>query len=144
MRFNGEWLLGADGVLRPVLLAEVRLPDGSWRAAHFLVDTGADHTVFEPDLTAAFSATGAPAVQLEGIAGAIASQPVQTAIRLTDEQGNRINLPGTFAGLVGATNLDLGILGRDVLNHFACIVDRPGDVVCLLYPRHRDRIEVTP
>jgi hypothetical protein len=29
MRFNGEWLLGADGVLRPVLSAEVLLPDGS-------------------------------------------------------------------------------------------------------------------
>lgn len=46
MRIDGEWLLFDDGVTRPVIRGLVLTGDGSWLAAEFLVDTGADRTVF--------------------------------------------------------------------------------------------------
>lgn len=46
MRINGEWLLFDDGVRRPVIRGEILTGAGSWEAAEFLVDTGADRTVF--------------------------------------------------------------------------------------------------
>jgi hypothetical protein len=33
--------------------------------------------------------------------------------------------------------LDLCVLGRDILDLFAVIIDRPGKVVCLLSQKHR-------
>ena len=46
MRINGEWLLFDDGVMRPVIRGEILTGGGSWQPAEFLVDTGADRTVF--------------------------------------------------------------------------------------------------
>jgi hypothetical protein len=34
----------------------------------------------------------------------------------------------------------MSVLGRDIINLFALIVDRPQDIVCLLGQRHRYRI----
>jgi hypothetical protein len=45
MYISGEWLL-CDGVVRPVIRGEVLASDGSWQRVVFLVDTGADQTVF--------------------------------------------------------------------------------------------------
>jgi len=36
----------------------------------------------------------------------------------------------------------MSVLGRDILDLFAVIVDRPGDVVCLVGQRHRYQIVV--
>jgi hypothetical protein len=47
MRIYGEWLLCDDSVLRPVIRGEILESDGTWHpVADFLVDTGADRTVF--------------------------------------------------------------------------------------------------
>jgi hypothetical protein len=47
MRIDGEWLLCDDSVLRPVIRGEILESDGTWHpVADFLVDTGADRTVF--------------------------------------------------------------------------------------------------
>jgi len=40
MRFNGEWLQCDDGVVRPVMRAEIEAHGGAWRAMELLVDTG--------------------------------------------------------------------------------------------------------
>ncbi len=40
MRFNGEWLQCDDGIVRPVLRAEIETNSGSWRALELLVDMG--------------------------------------------------------------------------------------------------------
>ena len=37
-----------------------------------------------------------------------------------------------FAAFTQTESLDMRVLGRDILNLFALIVDRPRDVVCLL------------
>src|SRR5438105_13844737 len=52
MRIDGRWTLFDDGASRPVIWGEIRTGDGSWLKAPFLVDTGADRTVFSaPTLT---------------------------------------------------------------------------------------------
>jgi hypothetical protein len=45
MRIDGEWLVGDDGISRPVIRGEMLAADGSWVRVPFLLDTGADRTV---------------------------------------------------------------------------------------------------
>src|SRR5688572_15020180 len=46
MRIDGVWHLCDDGIVRPVIRGEILACDGSWVKAPFLVDSGADRTVF--------------------------------------------------------------------------------------------------
>ena len=57
MRIDGEWLLFDDDILRPVIRGEILTEAGAWQQAEFLVDTGADRTVF--------SAATAPKIGLQ-------------------------------------------------------------------------------
>jgi len=52
MRIDGEWLLCDDGIPRPVIRGEILASDGTWQRAEFLVDTGADRTVFSAPVLA--------------------------------------------------------------------------------------------
>jgi hypothetical protein len=48
---------------------------------------------------------------------------------------------GSFAAFTALESLDMSVLGRDITNLFAVIVDRPRNLVCLLGQRHRYTIE---
>jgi hypothetical protein len=65
MRFDGVWRECDDGVVRPVIRGEVRAADGAWAPVPFLLDVGADRTVFSAAvfrmLGAQAQATGADA-----------------------------------------------------------------------------------
>jgi len=50
MQLNGLWLLCADGVVRPVIRGEALAGDGAWIQTLFLIDTGADRTVFSANI----------------------------------------------------------------------------------------------
>ena len=52
MQINGEWYLGDDDIVRPVIRGEILAGNGSWVKAPFLVDTGADRTVFSAAILA--------------------------------------------------------------------------------------------
>jgi hypothetical protein len=52
MRINGTWFLGADGIIHPVIWAQILTHHGLWSAAPFLVETGADRTVFSAGILA--------------------------------------------------------------------------------------------
>ena len=64
---NGEWFLCDDGVVRPVIRGEILAGNGSWVPAPFLMDTGADRTVFSAPLLAALRLR--PLVSREHLAG---------------------------------------------------------------------------
>jgi hypothetical protein len=67
MRIDGEWALFDDGVTRPMVSGEVLAADGSWAKFLFLVDTGADRTVFS---AAVFAQLGfRPVASEDGISG---------------------------------------------------------------------------
>ncbi len=133
MLIRGLWTLCDDGIIRPVVESEVLGADGSW----LRVDVGADRTVFNAAVlaTLALPHQSAPH-QLGGVGGAAATVAVATHIRLPLGGGSTIAFQGTFAGFTPADALDMCVLGRDIMNLFAVIVDRPGDIVCMVGQGH--------
>ena len=138
MRINGEWLLFDDGVMRPVIRREILTGGGSWQSAEFLVDTGADRTVFS---AATLSKLGlqsiVPQERISGLGGLADSVIVDTQIRLTRETESTVVFHGQFAAVTKVEALDVSVLGRDLTGLFAVIVDQPGDVVCLVGQQHQ-------
>jgi len=51
IQIDGEWLLCDDSIVRPVIRGEILDSDGLWVPSAFLVDTGADRTVFSAEVT---------------------------------------------------------------------------------------------
>lgn len=138
MRINGHWLGCDDGIYRSVLRAEVETGSGEWRAAELLVDTGADRRVFSSNVLKLLQlAVEEPRGRIGGIGGAAESVELQTRIRLSRDDGQKAILRGQFAACVDEHMLDMSVLGRDVLELFADIVDRPGDTIALIGQQHR-------
>ena len=135
MRIDGQWHLCADGTVRPVLLGEIQGVDGSWLKTRFLVDTGADRTAFSANVLESLELpTVTPADNLAGIGSVAKSVVVTTAVRFS--RGGKAHFRGEYAGFTELEALDMCVLGRDVLNLFAVIVDRQGDTVSLLGQQH--------
>lgn len=138
MRFSGEWLQCDDGIVRPVIRAEVETNSGSWRALELLVDTGADRTVLSANVLESLNlATIEPRDGIGGVGGIIDSVVVKTRIQLTRDDGMKATFRGEYAACVEHEALDMSVLGRDILEMFAVIVDRPVGVVAMLGGRHR-------
>jgi aspartyl protease len=140
MRINGRWLPDADGTMCPTVPVSVKAHDSSWRMVDFLVDTGADRTVFSADLVADLGLAASPAVQLRGVGGLAPSVWLQTSLRLERDDRGTVTFASHFVGFTALSALDMSLLGRDILNHFAVIVDHPGKIVCLLAPRHHYQV----
>jgi len=142
MQISGEWLLCDDDVRRPVIRGEVLASDGAWVPAEFLVDTGADRTVFSAGLLALLGGSSVvTGGRLSGLGGVAQFVAVETDIRLIRESGAPVTFRAQYAAATEAEALDMSVLGRDITGLFAAIVDHPGDVVILLGQRHRYRIE---
>jgi hypothetical protein len=124
--------------VRPVLRASILSRDGQWRAAEFLVDTAADRTVLSAGVLAGLNLPSIPAQdRISGISGPVNSIVIATALRLFADDGTCAVFRGEFAACEDLESLDLSVLGRDVLDMFAVIVDRRGDVVTLVGQGHR-------
>jgi hypothetical protein len=137
MRINGLWHLCDDGMVRPVIRGEILAADGSWLKARFLVDSGADRTVFSADILDALNLQPTNSSdQLSGVGGMADSVVVETQIRLTHDEPGKAVFKGQFAGFTDPESLDMSVLGRDLINLFASIVDRQRDIVCLLGQEH--------
>jgi hypothetical protein len=137
MRLNGRWLLCDDGVVRPVIQAEILCASGTWQPLVFLIDTGADRTVISADLLELSNLQSSPAEdQVAGVGGSVESVTVTTQIQLTRDDGRKIQVRGTYAACTEYSSLDMSILGRDILDLFAVIVDRPTNLVAILGGNH--------
>jgi predicted aspartyl protease len=145
MRIDGVWHLCDDGAVRPVMLGEVQTQTGDWIKLRFLVDTGADRTVFSADV---LERLGLPPIesdeQISGIGGATSSAIVRTQIRFANDENGRMTLSGRFAVVTAVEALDMSVLGRDVIDLCSLLVDRPGDRVVLFGQQHRCTIERHP
>jgi predicted aspartyl protease len=138
MRFNGEWLQCDDGVVRPVIRADILTGDGLSRAAEFLVDTGADRTVISANVLESLNLQPEPAEdRIGGVGGFVDSVTVTTQIRLTRDDGGTAKLRGAYSACASYEALDMSVLGRDILEMLAVIVDRRANVVALLEGKHR-------
>lgn len=138
MQINGEWLLCDDGVVRPVIRGEILTNERLWQPAEFLVDTGADRTVFS---AATLSKLGLQPIvvqeRLGGLGGLIDAVVVATQIQLTRETGSKVVFRSQYAAVTAVEALDICVLGRDITGLFTMLVDQPGNLVCLLGQRHR-------
>ncbi len=137
MIIAGCWHLCDDGIVRPIILGEILAAGGSWVKAPFLVDTGADRTVFAADVFQSLhlQPINSPD-RLSSAGGAIQSVVLATDIRFTHDQGAKVIFKGQFAACNDLDALDMSVLGRDIINLFSLIIDRQGDRVCLVGQQH--------
>jgi len=143
MFIAGEWKLCDDSVARPVVRTNVVGTDEIPYAEDFLVDTGADHTVFSAALLERLRLpTRSPltGTALSGIGGECVFVMVTTRVELLHDAGGLIRIHGEFASFTDPTATDLSILGRDVLDNFDLIVSLRHNHVLLLAPRHQYHI----
>ena len=142
MRIDGEWYECDDEMVRPVVRGEVLSAHGSWEPVLFLVDTGADCTVFSAAILDVLGfELGTARTRLGGIGGIAESVDVTTRIRLARDGGGNAVFRGRYAAFTQLEALDMSVLGRDIMQMFAVIVDRPDDVVSLVGQQHRYVIE---
>lgn len=140
MRIAGEWLLDEDGVIRPILEIHVAAADGTLIKEDFLIDTGADRTVFSAGLTNKLglqSTHDAHGFVFSGIGGHSSFVLVTTTIELLRDDGGPARVNGQFAAFTDPAAADLNILGRNLLNHFDLIFSRPHREILLLAGKHR-------
>jgi len=69
MRISGQWYECDDGGLRPIVRGEILNADGNWEPTLFLVDTGADCTVFCAATFDVLGVANPPGVEHNGIMG---------------------------------------------------------------------------
>ena len=144
MRIDGEWLQFDDGVVRPVIRGKILNAVGVWKPIELLVDTGADCTALS---AAVLDLLGFPSAeshaQLGGVGGVAESVAIATQIQLACDDGGKAVFRGRYAAFTRLESLEMSVLGRDIMQMFTVIVDRPGKVVALIRPNHRYRIETT-
>jgi hypothetical protein len=143
MLCRGEWLLCDDGIVRPIMRGTILDGNGLWQDIKFLLDTGADRTVISASVLEALNQKGVqPKDRIGGVGGLAESVDVTTQIRLVRDDGQWVTLRGTYAACLEHEILDISVLGRDILNLFAVIVDRAADRVVLLHGA--DRYSILP
>ena len=144
MRVNGKWLLCEDGEIRPIVPGMVQLADRQWLEITFLLDAGADRTVFSARflhwLRPLETDTSKP-TQLAGVGGQTNTITIETALGFTKDDGRPAVVRGTFSVFTESESTDLSVLGRDVTNNFSVIYDYPNQTVALLALPHRYEIK---
>jgi hypothetical protein len=147
MRIVGEWFLCTDGETRPVVRGYVTDVAGAQVEAPFLIDTGADQTVFTAGLLAVLGLpSSAPPANfaLAGVGSRPAFVVVQTTLTLYADDRSPARFQGGFAAFTDPADADMCLLGREILDHFDLIVSRRRNEVLLLTVNHQYRVERTP
>lgn len=62
---------------------------------------------------------------------------IETRIRLTRGNNGKVMFRGQYAAITAVEALDMSVLGRDVTNLFAVIIDWLQRFVCLLGQQHQ-------
>lgn len=143
MRLNGEWFACSDGDIRPIVRASILGGDGAWLPLELLVDS-ADRTVLSASV---FDESNLPGLTQDrgvgGIGGTIATVVVNSQLRIARDDGQYAYFRGQYAACVDLDSLDMSVLGRDILDMFALVVDHRASVVAILGGNHRYSITVT-
>jgi hypothetical protein len=140
----GKWHLFDDGVTRPIVRAQVIGGNGTPRGDNFLIDSGADRSVFSAALLGRLGlpvTSVQPNFTLSGIGGTSEFVLVTTVIEFIRDSGRVVRVRGEFAGFTDPAATDLSVLGRDVLDHFDLIISRRRSEILLLAPNHQYRVE---
>ncbi len=143
MRVNGRWLSSDDREVRPIVPGLVRIADRRWSEVSFLLDAGADRTVFSARFLHHLRhlTTDSTRVMLAGVGGGADSITIDTAIAFVRDDGQLVTVRGTFGVFTQGESAELSILGRDVTNNFSVIYDFPRQTIALLAPPHSYEIK---
>ncbi len=116
MRISGEWLICDDGLLRPVIPALVQIAGGDWAKVTFLLDAGADRTVFTAEFYGrlqSLQSLATASMRLAGVGGEASIITVETTIGFHTDEGRIITVRGPFGVFTQGESSDLCVLGRD-------------------------------
>jgi Retroviral aspartyl protease len=142
MIIQGEWALCEDGFIRPLVRAYVFDAQENPIPVSFILDTGADRTLI---LAETYARLSLPPVgsrdQLSGLGGIQPSVQIDARIGFRTDNDHWLIYRSQYRCLTTPAALDLPLLGRDLLDIFTVIVDRPGDRVCMLTEDHPYKIE---
>lgn len=139
MRVNGQWLMCEDGVVRPSVFGLVWSADQQMVEVTFLLDAGADRTVFSADFLALLQpleSSTTEQIHLSGVGGMVGSITVGTVIGFIRDDGRVATVRGPFGVFTEGESAELSVLGRDVTNNFGVIYDYPNRAVALLSLPH--------
>ena len=146
MVIGGKWWRCDDGSVRPVVPVRVLAADGPFLPELFLVDTGADRTVFSADLLARLRTdvvSPGAGIALQGVGGKSAHVLVSTVVEFTRDDGGTATVRGEYAAFTDRAATDLSILGRYVLDLFDVLISKRREEVLLITANHKYRVEPT-
>ncbi|HXG66657.1 MAG TPA: hypothetical protein VNO70_16270 [Blastocatellia bacterium] len=128
-------MLCEDGIVRPTVSGFVQAADEAWVEVVFLLDAGADRTVFSArflNRLRHLEKIEAEPLRLAGVGGDVGSITVEAVIGFQKDDGRMATVRGQFGVFTEIESADLPVLGRDVTNNFGVIYDYPNQVVALL------------
>lgn len=100
------------------------------RKDHGVIRTDDDRVLVHPNSSAA----------ADGTIGTADCVTVTTELRFTRADLVKVLFRGTYLACIDPRSLDMSVLGRDLLEMLAVIVDFAGHTVCLLAGQHKSSI----
>ena len=98
MRVDGQWFECDDGIVRPLVRGGILAEGGFWEPSLFLVDTGADRTVFSAAVLDILGLeASASRDRLGGVGGVANSVNLVTRVRLPLVGGENLVFRGEYA-----------------------------------------------
>jgi hypothetical protein len=144
MLIRGRWIEIHDDLWVPTCEVVIRTADTQQLKVDFLLDTGADQSLLSADVANALKVPMKPQTdRLFGVGAPIDVLFAETTLYLPMDDGREAKFNSIYACCTDPNALDMSVLGRDVLNEFAVIVDRRNDAILLLRERHSYRVQTT-
>lgn len=112
----------------------------------FQVDTGADRTVVTWDIFDQLGLPFQPSSQpIEGVGGVADSVDARVEIRFNRHDGSQASFTVICIVVTEQSTVEMSLLGRDITDLFALIVDGPDHAVFMVKPASRlpDHIHLT-
>ena len=109
MLINGNWMTEGDGITRPFVEIRLVASDGSVHSAQFLIDTGADRTVFTATLLDLLQPPLTPATEeaFAGVGGFTEYLVFDSVLEFATSSGTLLRVRGQFAGFVDPRAMDV-------------------------------------
>jgi len=140
MEFMGSWRQCLDGIVRPMIKAEVEGSNGQLYADWFLLDIGADCTVLRFSFLQRLQLppVGTPGFTLTGVGTSTPIPLVLVAgkLKLTSIDGHPATIPGPLASFTSLRAVEHSILGREVINEFDFLLEKKRGAFRLLHGVH--------
>ena len=139
----GKYVQAERGAFEPRVQAYLPTATGLWHRFEFLIDSGSDHTFLPPD-GAKTLRINLSALRTSDDAGGVGSNRLvyykfDTELRFL-MGGHMRPVPVTIGIFQDEGLLDLPVLGRDVLDQFALVLDRSRNLVALIDPSQPNQI----